>query len=223
VTTLDSAGVTVVNLADAPPIELAAGRLRFVPQEALPAGEPYEAFVARTSGVPTREHLHDAFQALAWLAFPALKRRLNELHASELAARGVGPVRGPVRDALTLLDENGALWSPPPLLREALLARDWQALFVRHRAAWRDAAPPVLFGHALLEKLARPRASITAHAWLLAPGESGTMAWPPALTPAVLAGKPFVPLPVLGVPGWWNANERAGFYEDRAVFRPPAH
>jgi hypothetical protein len=25
---------------------------------------------------------------------------------------------------------------------------------------------------------------------------------------------------VLGVPGWWPANELAGFYEDATVFRP---
>jgi hypothetical protein len=32
--------------------------------------------------------------------------------------------------------------------------------------------------------------------------------------------KPFLPLPVLGVPGWWPANEDVGFYEDPQVFRP---
>jgi hypothetical protein len=34
------------------------------------------------------------------------------------------------------------------------------------------------------------------------------------LKPAKLAAKPFVPLPVLGVPGWWDANEAPGFYAD---------
>ena len=32
--------------------------------------------------------------------------------------------------------------------------------------------------------------------------------------------KPFTPLPVLGVPGWWPANEAPGFYDDAQVFRP---
>ena len=36
----------------------------------------------------------------------------------------------------------------------------------------------------------------------------------------VLATKPFVPLPMLGVPGWWSANEDAAFYADAEVFRP---
>jgi hypothetical protein len=28
------------------------------------------------------------------------------------------------------------------------------------------------------------------------------------------------PLPVLGIPGWWPANENASFYDDREIFRP---
>ena len=35
-----------------------------------------------------------------------------------------------------------------------------------------------------------------------------------------LAAKPFLPLPVLGVPGWWAPNEAPDFYEDVGVFRP---
>ncbi|HMM24565.1 MAG TPA: DUF3025 domain-containing protein [Pseudoxanthomonas mexicana] len=29
------------------------------------------------------------------------------------------------------------------------------------------------------------------------------------------------PLPVLGVPGWWDGNADPAFYADAAVFRPP--
>jgi hypothetical protein len=54
---------------------------RFVAQDALPAGEPYEAFIARTRCVPTRNNLHDAFNGLVWLAEPELKGRLNALQA----------------------------------------------------------------------------------------------------------------------------------------------
>lgn len=36
-----------------------------------------------------------------------------------------------------------------------------------------------------------------------------------------LQPKPFAPLPVLGVPGWWAANAEPGFYADPAVFRAP--
>ena len=48
--------------------------------------------------------------------------------------------------------------------------------------------------------------------------ETGTV---PCLTAAELATKPFTPLPVLGVPGWWPANQDPAFYDDATVFRPP--
>ena len=40
------------------------------------------------------------------------------------------------------------------------------------------------------------------------------------LQPSRLAAKPFSPLPVLGVPGWWPENADPAFYDDGAVFRP---
>ena len=40
------------------------------------------------------------------------------------------------------------------------------------------------------------------------------------LTVAELGAKPFTPLPVLGVPGWWPVNEDAAYYADAGVFRP---
>jgi len=36
-----------------------------------------------------------------------------------------------------------------------------------------------------------------------------------------LSAKDFLPLPVLGVPDWWAANEDPNFYNDAAVFRIP--
>jgi hypothetical protein len=213
--------VDALNAAIEAPIALRAGTLRFVAHGELPAGEAYEAFIARTAGVPTRPNLHDFFNGLAWLAHPLLKRRLNELQAEQLALAGAAqPSRGPVRDALTLLDENGALLQAPPALTDALQQRDWQALFVTQRAAWADARI-VLFGHALLEKLVQPRKAITAHAWVVPAGCDSMAAWvADALTPQRLAAKPFLPLPVLGVPGWWAENASLAFYLDAEVFRP---
>jgi hypothetical protein len=82
----------------------------------------------------------------------------------------------------------------------------------------------VLFGHALLEKLAHPRKPITAHVYR-APAPDGSLdaldRWAAGdLSAAKLAAKPFVPLPVLGVPGWWGGNEDFSFYDDAQVFRP---
>jgi hypothetical protein len=206
-------------LAKRLPIALDAGRLRFVPHSALPDGEPYEAFIARTACVPTRDKVHDLFNGLVWLTFPDLKCHLNRLQSRQIEACGVGQTRGAVRDALTLFDENAALWQAPAVLADALLRRDWAGLFITHRMAWHDARP-VLFGHALLEKLMQPRKPITAHVWLLPTEPDAGDGWHRHLTPQRLAARSWLPLPVLGVPGWWPANEASSFYDDANVFRP---
>ena len=203
---------------------LAGPAVRFVSQSELPTDKAYEQFIFETRTVPTRDNLHDFFNGLCWLTFPLLKKRLNELQAAEIARGGVQPVRGPVRDALTLFDENAAILSAPEPLWDALEARDWRRLFVNLRPLWTDARL-VLFGHALLEKLVTPRKAITAHVYRANP-PLGTLAeldaWLSAeLSSGKLSTKPFVPLPVLGVPGWWPENENFSFYDDSFVFRPP--
>lgn len=204
------------------------GGPRFVPQAELVDGIPYESFIFETGTVPTREGLHDFFNGLVWMRFPAAKRLLNRLQAAEIAKSGVGEVRGPVRDAITLFDENAVLLQAPDELWQALLAREWTRLFVDLRPLW-SRARLVVFGHALTEKLVAPYKSITGHVYRapvpLALGHDLTAwdAWlSQRLSTAELAAKPFTPLPVLGVPGWWPASESAGFYDDARVFRPAA-
>jgi len=155
-----AAGVCVADALNA----LAPPGVHFVPQSALPPGMPYERFVFETRGVPTRDNLHDFFNGLIWLHYPQAKRRLNAWQAADIAARGVGPSRGPLRDAITVFDENGAVFVAPPELREALAARQWRRLFVDLRPLWRQARL-LLFGHALLEQLVSPRKSLTAHVY----------------------------------------------------------
>ena len=141
----------------------ADGSLRFVAQDELPPGEAYEAHIFHTRTCPTRDNLHDFFNGLCWQAFPQAKRQLNRLQAHEIATGGVGAARGPVRDAITVFDENGALLQAPQPLWDALLARDWHKLFIDLRPVWAD-AKLTIFGHALLEKLVIPRKDLTAHA-----------------------------------------------------------
>ncbi len=198
---------------------------RFVRQNALPEGQAYEQFIFDTNTVPTRDNLHDFFNGLCWITFAQIKKKLNQLQAAEIAKVGVQPLRGPVRDALTVFDENAAFLIAPQPLWDALLARDWNRLFVVLRPLWKD-AQLVLFGHALLEKLVHPRKSITAHVYIAQPAMNSIAsladldAWMAAgLSAARLAGKPFTPLPVLGVPGWWPENENFSFYDDSTVFR----
>jgi hypothetical protein len=212
---------------------------RFVPQSALPEGIAYEAFIFETHTVPTRDNLHDFFNGLAWLRFPRIKARLNALQYTQFEKEGVptqrsGP-RGAVRDALTLFDENAAFLCADlhaPVIA-ALRKHDWHSAFQAHRSLLAE-HPPVLFGHALLEKLVSPYKSVVAHVFPVQSamhsgvfsGVGGDLARldeavAQQLSAAALQPKPFAPLPVLGVPAWWAPNESADFYADRTVFRPP--
>ncbi len=201
-----------------------AAPVRFVAQSALPEDMAYEQFIFDKGLVPTRDNLHDFFNGLCWLHFPHTKRRLNVLQAAQMASAGIQPVRGPVRDALTLFDENAALLRAPDALWAALIARDWQRLFIDLRPLWRE-AQLVLFGHALLEKLVSPRKAVTAHVYLAQNAPESMADWDAwlaqDLNASSLASKPFAPLPVLGVPHWWAGNQTPDFYADPQVFRPP--
>jgi hypothetical protein len=161
------------------------------------------------------------------LRFPHTKQQLNRLQAQAIQKEGVTAQRGALRDALTLFDENAALLCAPVVLWHAMYAQDWQALFVTHRESWKD-AHLTLFGHALLEKLLKPYKSITTHVLCVpvpvdiqAAGDGALDVW---LSQQIHANemerKPFLPLPLLGVPGWWAPNEEVDFYQDPKVFRP---
>ena len=214
--------------------------IRFVPQQHLPSDVPYERFISDTGCVPTRENLHDFFNALAWLTYPKIKIRLNALQASELE-KFIAPVardlsksvmsRGRLRDAATIFDENAALMmTSDASLIDALCAHDWREIFIRRRSVFGLRCEVRLFGHALIEKLVSPYKAITAHVCPLLVNaaffempERDRRAWvndtiAQQLTDGLtMAG--FTPLPVLGVPGWWPCQDEA-FYEDATVFRP---
>jgi hypothetical protein len=213
--------------------------IRFVPQADLPAGTAYEAFISSTGSVPTRSNLHDFFNALTWLAYPQVKRQLNALQAAEITKSAALPghgdtanvLRGKLRDAATIFDENAALFvSADKELTAALRAHRWNDLFAARRAAFEQTCSVRLFGHALMEKLTAPYKAITAHAWIVTV-EPEFFSLPEDVQRAQLdqtvgkqlaqgfATSNFTPLPVLGVPGWW-ARQDAAYYADQFVFRP---
>ena len=212
--------------------------LAFVPQADLPEGVAYEEFIGATGGVPTRDNLHDFFNALVWLTFPRIKRQLNALQAAQIALSGVGKSRGPARDGATIFDENSALLvlrdsDAGRALEAALRGHDWRSAFIAQRdkfGAGGD-AEVWLFGHALMEKLVAPRKAITAHTRVIFAGDAyftlddaARRTWldervAQDLAQQGLTTADFTPLPVLGLPGWCEGQDD-GFYNDAAVFRP---
>lgn len=204
----DVAAPVFARMAAGAPVHAALGDPRFEP--AVPLAQGYERHVAATGRVPTRDNAHDLFNGLVWLRCPAFKAALNRAH---IAAPPAPPGRrGPLRDALTLLDESGLLLAAPARLRQALRAQDWDTLFVWRRELWREARLLVV-GHALLEKLLAPRKPLCARVLVVDEVEAPTL--PAAFAPADLP-----PLPVLGIPGWWPPNASREFYADEWVFRP---
>jgi hypothetical protein len=186
--------------------------------------------------VPTRENLHDYFNALVWLTFPAIKRQLNALQAAQIAIAGVGKSRGPARDAATIFDENAALLvvrdsDDGHALVDSLRSHAWMDALYAGRERFRRDAQLWLFGHAAMEKLVAPRKAITVHTRVVWAADGffdlpfdARRAWLDAEVSAQLEREglttaSFTPLPVLGVPGWWEQQDEA-FYADTTVFRP---
>lgn len=204
--------------------------LRFVAQQELPQEMAYEEFIGISGCVPTRDNLHDFFNAIVWLAYPRIKRQLNAMQAAAILAADGVVTRGKLRDAATIFDENSALFAcADSALIDALRNHRWAELFIAGRTGFQKSWSVHLFGHALMEKLTQPFKAITAHAWIvevtpeffdLAEAQQRDQ-----LDQIVsqqltygLSTAQFTPLPVLGVPGWWPQQDEA-FYSDQSVFR----
>lgn len=214
-----------------------------VPDDA--GATPYELHIARSGRVPTRANLHDFFNAAVWLTWPRLKAALNARQALCLEAvaaaqsavhQSVTPQdrRGSQRDAATLLDESGFVLAVDRQtmnaadLHACIAAHDWRTLFDLWRPRWHRHWSAWLIGHAVMEKLLHPYAALTVRVLVVAvePSELGHVLKVDSAAAAALNSNPdwssrtFAPLPVLGVPGWWRANECADFYANTQVFRP---
>lgn len=194
----------------------------------------YEAQVFELGKVPTRlENWHDLFGAFSWILFPKTKALLNQWHIEDLQ-QGEATTRSPRRNALTLLDECGVvvLYQQPEAI-EALREHHWQQSFVAHRDQWFKTLKPYIFGHALYEMATRPYDGLTAK-MLALPISEGFFSLPllsqyrlldEKLSDALLQNvlhdeRQLSPLPLLGIPTWYAANEQPSYYENTEYFRP---
>jgi hypothetical protein len=218
-------------LAEARDLRTESGRpVRFVPPG--PKDVYYEVRVFETGRVETRpDSLHDFFNALAWLAFPRTKARINALHAAEIPREREGreiprekqPRRGPLRDLLTIFDEGGAIVHCDDASLVSLLESfQWRRLFWDNRSAVQAGMRLTVFGHAVLEKALEPWPGITCKAIVVpaaAEPDSAAVAWlerlAPGASPRVLSA-----LPIFGFPGWHAGTAQAQFYDDARYFRP---
>jgi len=195
----------------------------------------YERRIAATGEVPMRPgNVHDACNALAWLAFPGTKAALNAIHAAAAVA-DTGNGRDRRRDAATLLDESGMIVACADAeLLELWRTHQWRAAFWDRRVAVAHRMRAVVIGHGLLAKLVAPFRGITAKV-LVSALDGAALPADPALLGAALdaaaaaaidaAGVAFAPedllaLPVAALPGWDMEASGARLFDDTAVFRP---
>lgn len=201
-----------------------------------PDAPAYEVRAWRDGEVPTRPgSWHDAYNAMAWLAWPKSKRVLNDLHHERITSATPPSGRGTARDVLTLLDEDGLVVAcADATLADLLRGFRWKELFWMRRDSVLASMRFHVFGHALADKLRVPFRGLTAKS-LIFIVEPDELRLPPdrqvALLDARLADRlrqpqslastqVFSPLPVLGIPGWHAANAEAVYYDDDWQFRP---
>jgi hypothetical protein len=216
---------TLNQFAEAQNLRNAIGLpIRFSPQNGACGQHDYEIGIHRSGLVPSREcNRHDLFNALIWLAFPATKAELNAVHQTTLQP---GLNRLPASDAATLFDESGlVLAGEDDRLARLLATRQWREAFVTRREDWKNIRVHVI-GHAVLEKLLNPWPGITAKClFIKTRADADLKSLDAAIAEQwrnnrITNARTLFPLPVLGVPGWWPANEDPGFYANQQVFRP---
>lgn len=197
--------------------------LRFVVSDKPLAARDYEQIILQTGHVPTRiDTWHDVMNALVWLRFPRFKAALNAAHGEAIEVE-TGALRGRRRDALTMLDESG-VWvaSENALLHDLLRQREWQTLFWTRRAMVSTQMQFIVVGHALLEKMLQPYASVTGKCLMLeTPAELNSLAHHASCgLRTIQSPDQLAPLPLMGIPGWDPNNANLAYYANSTIFRP---
>ena len=186
----------------------------------------YERRVHRDATIAVREgSWHDAFNVLAWLAFPRLKAALNARHVADGEAE-TSNRRGRARDAATLLDESGiVLACDEPALVELLRAHAWRELFVARRDDVRVHIVAHVVGHGVLQRLRAPYRALTAKALVVDVAPDAAAHAVDAAAASIVASGGFdadalTPLPLAALPGWDGERLGDALFDDVSVFRP---
>lgn len=203
------------------------------------SGDYYEQIIYQQNIIPTRpDSWHDLFNGLIWLQFPQTKRLLNQQHVEDIEQHGLSP-RRLRRNNLTHFDECGVILtyqkdSVAQQLIKDLAMHKWQTVFVENRITWGKELNSFIFGHANLEMLLQPFIGLTGK-WLALEVDSqfSKLSNSEQLkridellvkfikqTNFFAEKKPMHPIPLLGIPGVWDANNNPDFYANTDYFRP---
>lgn len=218
--------------------------INFVPQNQF-TDDPryYEQIIFEERNIPTRVNWHDFFNGIIWCQFPLTKQYLNRQHQHQIKQFGLKQ-RSAVRDRITHFDECGLLlFSRPNNLVKALQNHAWTRLFIENKTNWHTNIIPVIFGHALWEMLMQPFIGLTAKVYIieLEDNEFDSL----HLAHENMAGlqtfyqtcdeillnhvtinkklhqkRPWLPMPLLGIPGWSTFVQDDKFYSNQDYFMP---
>jgi hypothetical protein len=194
----------------------------------------YEQIIFQQKMIPTRpQSWHDLFNALIWIQFPQTKLLLNKLHIEDIEQFGLSP-RTSRRNHMTHFDECGVVLAcSDPQLLELLAEHQWQRVFIEHREKWGKDIHAHIFGHANYEMLLNPFIGLTGK-WLAVEVDDNFSQLNSVQKQAQLdqllcrkmseesvfsQTKPLLPLPLLGIPGWWEGNNNPEFYANTNYFR----
>lgn len=211
----------------------------FIDQDALPVSDDYyEQIIFKQGHIPTRANgWHDLFNGLVWLQYPATKKYLNQLHVDDIQKHGLSP-RSRLRNHITHFDECGVILaiehSQGAEIAELLGEHRWSEALFKRRSEWGRVIHARMFGHANYEMLLNPFIGLTGK-WLAVSVKSGfakrsvleqnveidaglhEMIRDKALFEQI---KPLLPIPLLGIPEWYQQNQVEQFYHNRDYFRP---
>lgn len=192
--------------------------------------ESYEARIFLKQEVQTRHNnWHDFFNALVWHRFIKSKRTINQLHYYLSKSRYPSKHRLAAENMLTLFDENGAVViASNELYLNLIREHRWHELFWQQREHFHDHIKVIIFGHGLYEKALHPYVGLTAKCLLFVAQDNAHSCIDTLIARYLQNNKDHLrtsmlaPLPILGVPGWWEQNNDEQFYENKNYFRPRA-
>ncbi len=160
----------------------------------------------------TRDNLHN-FQRPGVAGFRGPSAASTNCSPGDCARRGEGPcaARCVMRSRCSM--KTGPCCKRPLRCGRPCCARDWQRLFIETAAPLSGRGPagavrPRLAGKAGFTTKTDGGARLSSAEAMKIHSCFGWLAGAGHAAPA-LGSKPFAPLPVLGVPGWWPGNERA--------------
>lgn len=199
----------------------------------------YEQIIQQQNIIPTRPNSwHDLFNGLIWLQFPQTKRLLNQQHVEDIEQHGLSP-RTLRRNNLTHFDECGVIVTYQrsdvlSQLMESLKKHQWQTVFVDNRQYWGNEINSFIFGHANLEMLLQPFIGLTGKFLAVeVDSQFSELSYSEQVTyldellvkqiqqnNLFSQHKPLSPMPLLGIPDVWDANNDPEFYANTDYFRP---